>query len=156
MTLSQLNTDSLVVEFTISVCPSSNESDFSKIKLKKGDYCHLHPAKFTYFYCYNCRTSICSVCFRGNDHRDHNVIEKYDYLQESSHLVELLFRDVADFLSDLKLEKRSDAEELRRKIKNVYFPELHDLLREIEKKQLDLIDSFLISCDSSLIILNKM
>ena len=140
-TLSELFPDQQLTEFTVSISKVSLYDSESKIKLKLGDYCNHHMGKYLYFYCYDCSESICSSCVTSDMHKSHKIIEKYDYLQSSKHLVDLMFSDMTNFISGLKFDKKEDAEELKKKIRNVYFPGLHELLIGVENKMVDLIEN---------------
>lgn len=132
------------VEFSIKVDVAASllELNESKIKLRLGANCPEHDHKFLYFYCYDCNKSICSLCNQGV-HKQHSVIEKYDYLQSSKHLVDVIFQDFGKFMFNIKLDRKSEAEQLKKKLKEVLFPELVDLLKAIEKTQIEMIDKFI-------------
>ena len=72
------------------------------IDLKLLQFCNLHNGKYPYFYCFTCGKSICSDCLKTGEHNNHETKEKYDYLQESRNLVELLFRDLKDMFNNAK------------------------------------------------------
>ena len=64
------------------------------INIKQGLSCKLHLYKFPYMYCYNCSISICSMCVQSEEHINHNIIDKHDYLQNSEILVTNIFQDM--------------------------------------------------------------
>jgi hypothetical protein len=148
-TLAELFPDQQLTEFTVTLSPPPIFDSESKIKLKLGDYCSHHVGKYLYFYCYDCSLSICSACTSSEQHKNHNIIEKYDYLQSSKHLVDLIFDDMTTFISGVKNDKKVDAEELKKKIINVYFPGLYDMLKRIENQMIDLIDAMLDTSEKS-------
>jgi hypothetical protein len=148
-TLKELFPDQQLTEFTIHLSPPPVYDTESKIKLKLGDYCSHHVGKYLYFYCYDCSESICSACTSSDAHKNHKIIEKYDYLQSSKHLVDLIFNDMTSFISGVKNDKNVDTEELKKKIKTVYFPGLYDLIRSIENQMIELIDTMVDTSERS-------
>lgn len=139
--IDELFPDLQVVDFTIAVVFVEEQDKEENIKLKLGKYCPLHNFKYPYFYCYECKSSICSMCLQEGLHKSHNYIEKYDYLQSSRNLVENIFYDMKDFLSGAKFDNAA-IEEVRSRIKVEFFPQLADMVSKIEMKLCDLLDFF--------------
>jgi hypothetical protein len=137
-----------VAEFTITYHRDPLNDSIGKVKVNLGDYCPLHDAKFLYFYCYNCKKSICSLCMQGPTHASHDLIEKYDYLQSSKVLSELKFKDLTE-LVNIKIENKNDIDNLKLKIKGSYFPSLVELLKKIEDKLVNLVDLYNTSAEDS-------
>ena len=138
--LDELFPDLQVVEFTLKIS-YENKKDYDnlfEIQLNKN-YCPLHEAKYPYFYCYDCKKSICSKCMTSGEHDGHNTIEKYDYLQSSSILIEKMFSGLK-----LNLEKVSDdrISGLKKKISIEFFPRLVEMVKQIEGKLIGLVDMF--------------
>ena len=138
--LDQLFPDLQVVEFTLKIS-YENKKDYDnlfEIQLNKN-YCPLHEAKYPYFYCYDCKKSICSKCMTSGEHDGHNTIEKYDYLQSSSILMEKMFGGLK-----LNLEKVGDERinGLKKKISIEFFPKLVEMVKQIEGKLIGLVDMF--------------
>ena len=138
--LDQLFPDLQVVEFTLKIS-YENKKDYDnlfEIQLNKN-YCPLHEAKYPYFYCYDCKKSICSKCMTSGEHDGHNTIEKYDYLQSSSILIEKMFGGLK-----LNLEKVGDERinGLKKKISIEFFPKLVEMVKQIEGKLIGLVDMF--------------
>ena len=138
--LDQLFPDLQVVEFTLKIS-YENKKDYDnlfEIQLNKN-YCLLHEAKYPYFYCYDCKKSICSKCMTSGEHDGHNTIEKYDYLQSSSILIEKMFGGLK-----LNLEKVGDERinGLKKKISIEFFPKLVEMVKQIEGKLIGLVDMF--------------
>lgn len=129
------------IEFTLQITNTRYDPDESIIKLKLNEYCSTHSFKYFTYYCYTCSCSICSRCFQ-DEHINHNVIEKYDYLQSSRHLVDKLFPHPQAFYADDNAQRQSEANELKLKLNNVYFTKLHNMLTQCEGKLNDLIDHF--------------
>ena len=138
--LDQLFPDLQVVEFTLKIS-YENKKDYDnlfEIQLNKN-YCPLHEAKYPYFYCYDCKKSICSKCMTSGEHDGHNTIEKYDYLQSSSILIEKMFGGLK-----LNLEKVGDERinGLKKKISIEFFPKLVEMVKQSEGKLIGLVDMF--------------
>lgn len=142
--------DENLVEFTVQLSPLAlYDENESKIKLKIGDSCPLHEHKYLYYYCYDCKKSLCSICILNVEHaqHQHKTIEKYDYLQSSKHLVDDLFGNINGlnnliFNSNLKnLTQGYIIEEIRTRITTNYFPALYNLLKKLENKLVDALDT---------------
>ena len=131
------------VEFYIQYSYDQVEDLEEIIDLKLLQYCDLHDNKYPYFYCFTCGKSICTDCVRSGDHNGHEIKEKYDYLQESRNLVELLFKDLKDLFNNAKGGNEESVEELKAKVSMQFFPKLVQMVKEIEKKMLNLILFFL-------------
>ena len=130
------------IEFTVQITYDNVEDLDFLIKLKLKNYCQLHNGKFPYFYCYDCQKSICSNCLKENNHIGHVFKEKYDYLQNSRNLVEMLFYDLKDILDKTKNVNENSIYELKNKI-NVDFLKLIDMLKTIQNKMNYIIDFYL-------------
>jgi hypothetical protein len=138
-TMLELFPDTQMVEFEVKV-PMLLEEETQNIELKFGAYCEIHNYKYPYFYCYDCKKSICSIC-QNNDHRNHNYIEKYDYLQSSRNLVDTMFQGVKDTIDEPDSELKS-IQTLRDRIKLEFFPQLFEMLNKLETKLLEVSDFF--------------
>jgi hypothetical protein len=130
------------VEFTIAYHRDQLNDTIAKVKVHLGDYCPQHDAKFLYFYCYDCKKSICSLCMQAPTHATHELIEKYDYLQSSRVLSDLKFKDLNDKLAYVKLENKQEIDNLKLKIRASFFPTLLETLRKIENKLIDLVELY--------------
>ena len=138
--LNELFPDLQIVEFDIRIMEGEDiKNKDSSIKLRFGDYCPKHDFKYPYFFCYDCKTSICSICLQSGDHKLHNYIEKYDYLQNSRNLVESIFRDVHLNLPDFDFD---NVNEIKTKLKMKSFPLLKDLLNTVELRISEVLDHF--------------
>ena len=127
------------VEFYIQYSYENVEDLEEIIDLKFKQYCPMHYGKYPYFYCYTCGKSFCSDCFASGIHNNHETKEKYDYLQESKNLVELLFKDLKDIFKNTKGVNDESIEELKAKVSIQFFPKLIEMVRQIEQKMLNLI-----------------
>ena len=129
-----------VIIFDLELSYENIEELDDIIKLKLTDkYCPLHFAKYPYFYCHTCKKSICSECAKSGKHKEHDVKEKYDYLQSSQNLVKNIFGNVGDWKVGQEDEYYL---QLKDKIKFKYFDSLVKMLREIEGKLNLLVDEF--------------
>ena len=129
-----------VIIFDLELSYENIEELDDIIKLKLTDkYCPLHFAKYPYFYCHTCKKSICSEYAKSGKHKDHDVKEKYDYLQSSQNLVKNIFGNVGDWKVGQEDEYYL---QLKDKIKFKYFDSLVKMLREIEGKLNLLVDEF--------------
>ena len=106
----------------------------------KKNYCSLHNAKFTYYYCYTCKESICSTCLLSEKHKNHNFKEKYDYLQSSKLLIEEMCHNLNDGFEYLNKEYIT---EFKNKISQKFFNNIIQLVKTIEQKTLSLVDNLL-------------
>ena len=100
-----------------NIFSSENSSSFIKLKLNKK-FCNLHYNKYPYFYCFSCNTSICSDCIFSGKHINHDVMEKYDYLQNSKILVNEIFEDLNLNFNTNEEKNNQLIDELKNKIKN--------------------------------------
>ena len=131
------------VEFTVQISYDNIEDLDFLIKLKLKNFCDLHKGKFPYFYCYNCGKSICSLCLNEGKHNDHNIKEKYDYLQNSKNLIEMLFYDLKDILDNAKNINENSVNELRDKVNIEFFPKLIEMIQLIQNKMVNIINFYL-------------
>ena len=141
--LDELFPDLQLVEFTLELPGVQVEEIENLINLKLRTYCKGHQGKYPNFYCYTCGNSICTDCLKGNNHKGHNIKEKYDYLQESKDLIENLFKDLKDLLSKTNGVPEEIIKQLKAKITIQFFPELVRIVKQIEENMINLILFFL-------------
>ena len=141
--LDELFPDLQLVEFTIEVPNEQIEEVDGLMNLKLRTCCKEHKGKYPNFYCYNCGYSICTDCIRSNKHRGHNFKEKYDYLQESKDLIEILFRDLKDLLAKTNGVPEELIKQIKTKITIQFFPKLVEIVKQIEQNMINLILFFL-------------
>ena len=141
--LDELFPDLQLVEFTLELPGVQVEEIENLINLKLRTYCKGHQGKYPNFYCYTCGNSICTDCLKGNNHKGHNIKEKYDYLQESRNLIENLFKDLKDLLSKTNGVPEEIIKQLKAKITIQFFPELVKIVKQIEENMINLILFFL-------------
>jgi hypothetical protein len=70
------------------------------------------------------------------------MIEKYDYMQSSKYLVEIIFENI-DLSPSVVDEKKKLAEGLKIKINEQFIPDIINLVKSVGEKQIDLIDRFI-------------
>ena len=141
--LDELFPDLQLVEFLLELPGVQVEEIENLINLKLRTYCKGHQGKYPNFYCYTCGNSICTDCLKGNNHKGHNIKEKYDYLQESKDLIENLFKDLKDLLSKTNGVPEEIINQLKAKITIQFFPELVKIVKQIEENMINLILFFL-------------
>ena len=134
----ELNT--IIFNLTVSFDSLEVYDNLISLKLNK-EYCPLHFSKYPYFYCYTCGKSICFECVNSNEHKGHDVKEKYDYLQSGEKLVSEIFSNLNENLSENK--DIGIYQELREKIKIKFFSKLKKMVEEIEKKLVEVLDEFI-------------
>ena len=138
-TLDKLFPNLNYIEFYLQYSYDNVEDLDEIIDLKFKQYCPDHYGKYPYFYCYTCGKSFCSDCLRSGIHNNHETKEKYDYLQESKNLVELLFKDLKDIFKNTKGVNDDSIEELKAKVSIQFFPKLIEMVKQIEQKMMNLI-----------------
>ena len=141
--LDELFPDLQLVEFRLELPGEQVEEIENLINLKLRTYCKGHQGKYPNFYCYTCGNSICTDCLKDNNHKGHNIKEKYDYLQESRDLIENLFKDLKDLLSKTNGVPEEIIKQLKAKITIQFFPELVKIVKQIEENMINLILFFL-------------
>ena len=141
--LDELFPDLKRVEFYIQYSYDQVEDLEEIIDLKLKQYCPGHSGKYPYFYCFTCGRSICNDCLMSGEHNNHETKEKYDYLQNSRNLVELLFKDLKDIFKNAKNVNDDSIEELKAKVSIQFFPKLIEMIKQIEQKMMNLILFFL-------------
>ena len=132
-----------LVEFDIQYSYEQVEDLEEIINLKLKNCCPFHGGKYPYFYCFTCVKSICSDCLFSGEHKGHEIKEKYDYLQESKNLVELLFKDLKDIFKNTKEGSTGAVNDLKNKVNVQFFPKLVEMVKQIEQKMMNLILYFL-------------
>ena len=141
--LDELFPDLQQVEFYLQYTYDQVEDLEEIIDLKLRQCCPGHKGKYPYFYCFTCGKSICNDCLKSGEHNNHETKEKYDYLQDSRNLVELLFKDLKDIFKNAKGVNDESVEDLKAKVSVQFFPELVRMIKQIEQKMINLILFFL-------------
>jgi len=131
--------DTIIFDLQLSYENIEEFDDLIKLKLS-DKYCPLHFSKYPYFYCHTCKKSICSECAKSGQHKNHDIKEKYDYLQSSQNLVKNIFGNVSDWNPESEDKYYL---KLKDKIKFKHFDSLVKILKEIEGKLISLVDDFI-------------
>ena len=129
----------------------SFELNINYINLDFG-YCNIHNGKYTLFYCYDCKKSFCSDCLKSNLHKCHNFAEKYDYLQDSKILIERILNNLKPQINLIDENKIND---IKYKLNNDYFPRIHNLINDINKKINCIIDCYIVSENNNILSCQK-
>lgn len=115
--------------------------DEAEILLQINSPCPHHEEKFLLFYCFDCNCSICCDCFTLGSHKGHHIQDKCYYLLPSRFLVERMFQSWSrNPYDDYKIT--TDLSELKNKVNNVLFVQLFQMLKEVQMKCNDVIDSY--------------
>lgn len=145
-TLEELFPNMPEIEFIISIDKKMrNDPD----QLKLGEQCHKHKNKYSMFYCFDCEESLCSVCVSQGNHFGHSVFEKFDYLKPSNEIVDNIFSDLDSVLKNVDSLTLVEVEELKIKLKTEYFPSLIALLKKIEEKLNEQLDTYIAHFETS-------
>ena len=130
----------IVFNLTVSFDSFDAYDNLISLKLNK-EYCPLHFSKYPYFYCYTCGKSICFECVSSEAHKGHDYKEKYDYLQSGEKLVNEIFKNLNENISENRdLDIYS---QLRDKIKITFFSKLKKMVEEIEKRLIEVLEEFI-------------
>lgn len=115
--------------------------DEAELLLQINCPCTQHAEKFLLFYCYDCNCSICCDCFLVGIHKGHHIQDKCYYLLPSRFLVERMFQSWSrNPYVDYKIT--TDLSELKNKLNNVLFPQLFNMLKEVQVKCNEVIDNY--------------
>ena len=140
-TLLNLFPNEQTILFTLIKVENFPEEEEYIIKLDANSPCSIHDGKYLIFYCYNCKQSICKNCFDEN-HKNHYVKEKYDYLAPTQILINNIFSDSKQFYADENYDKTFMAFELKERLNKVLFVQLKNMIDQIALKLNDVIDYF--------------
>ena len=96
------------------------EDELISVRFNINVPCQVHVGKFKMMYCFTCNKSICMDCL-GEDHRNHQVVEKADYLAPAQLLMNSIFSNSALYRADSRLSKYMDCVNFRSNLKlNVF------------------------------------
>ena len=115
--------------------------DEAELLIQINSPCSSHSEKFLLFYCFDCNCSICCDCFTIGIHKGHHVQDKCYYLLPSKFLVEKMFQSWSrNPYIDYKIT--TDLSELKKKLNDVLFIQLFQILKEVQVKCNGLIDNY--------------
>ena len=103
--------------------------------------CETHIEKYKMLYCFTCNKSICIDCLK-QDHSNHNIVEKADYLAPAKLLMDNIFSNSSLYKTDSRLSKYSDCSSFRTDLKINIFDNLRKLINELEIKFDSCLDFF--------------
>jgi hypothetical protein len=126
----------------INIKENENEKEETILKINLNHPCEKHIDKFTIYYCLTCKKSICIKCI-DEEHKEHKIKEKADYLAPSKFLIKNLFSDSFKYFVDETYDKSSLIEKLKEKTKNNLFNQLKEMIEFINNELSDLINFFL-------------
>ena len=126
----------------INIKDNENEKEETILKINLNHPCEKHIDKFTIYYCLTCKKSICIKCI-SEEHKEHKIKEKADYLAPSKFLVKNLFSDSFKYFVDETYDKSLLIEKLKEKTKNNLFNQLKEMIEFINNELSDLINFFL-------------
>ena len=130
-----------LVEFTLELEEGEEIFDETELLLQMNSKCTEHNDKFLLYYCFDCRTSICSECFTNGKHKNHKIQDKCFYLLPSKYLVEKMFDSWShNPYEDYQISV--DLSELKTKVNAIMFDELFRILKTIQEKCNSLIDEY--------------
>ena len=120
---------------------SYNESSLDILFPEKELIVFNLTVSFDSFDAYACGKSICFECVKSNTHKGHDFKEKYDYLQSGEKLVNEIFKNLNENISENRdLDIYS---QLRDKIKITFFSKLKKMVEEIEKRLVEVLQEFI-------------
>ena len=128
--------------FNIIINEKENEKEETVLKIDLNNPCEKHIDKFTIYYCLTCKKSICIKCI-DEEHKEHKIKEKADYLAPSKFLIKNLFSDSFKYFVDETYDKSLLIEKLKEKTKNNLFNQLKEMIEFINNELSDLINFFL-------------
>jgi len=127
----------------------TREKEFA-FKLRLGEYCDRHNYKYPCHYCFDCNKSFCSICNLENLHAEHETIEKYDYLQDSSIIVNRIFEKSTESVKILKPVDQEKVLTFEKYLKENLFDRLRESISNIELKFKEILKVYLESSKNSL------
>ena len=136
---------------TFSIISNKDVYEFEEelISIIFGIYspCDVH-GKYKMFYCFSCNESICTDCC-SQDHKDHKVEEKADYLSPAQLLIGKMFSNSSLYKADSRPSKSMDCISFRSKLKLQIFDNLRKLINDLEVKFDSCLEFFSISEDET-------
>ena len=117
------------------------EDELVSVRFNINVPCNVHIGKYKVLYCFTCNKSICMDCF-GQDHKNHKVEEKADYLAPAQLLMNRIFSNSSLFKADSRLSKYMDCVTFRSNLKLTIFDNLRKLIDDLEIKFASCLEYF--------------
>ena len=117
------------------------EDELISVRFNINVPCQVHVGKFKMMYCFTCNKSICMDCL-GEDHRNHQVVEKADYLAPAQLLMNSIFSNSALYRADSRLSKYMDCVNFRSNLKLNVFDNLRKMINDLEIKFASCLEYF--------------
>ena len=124
------------------------EDELISVRFNINVPCETHAEKYKMLYCFTCNKSICMDCF-SQDHRNHKVEEKADYLAPAKLLMNRIFSNSSLFKADSRLSKYMDCVTFRSNLKLNIFDNLRKLINDLEIKFASCLEYFSTSEDET-------
>ena len=117
------------------------EDELISVRFNINVPCQIHIGKYKMMYCFSCNKSICMDCF-GEDHRNHQVEEKADYLAPAQLLMNKIFSNSALYRADSRLSKYMECVNFRSNLKLNIFDNLRKMINDLEIKFASCLEYF--------------
>ena len=117
------------------------EDELISVRFNINVPCQVHVGKFKMMYCFTCNKSICMDCL-GEDHRNHQVVEKADYLAPAQLLMNSIFSNSTLYRADSRLSKYMDCVNFRSNLKLNVFDNLRKMINDLEIKFASCLEYF--------------
>ena len=117
------------------------EDELISVRFNINVPCNVHIGKYKVLYCFTCNRSICMDCF-GQDHKNHKIEEKADYLAPAQLLMNNIFSNSSIYKADSRLSKYMDCVTFRSNLKLNIFDNLRKLINDLEIKFASCLEYF--------------
>ena len=118
-----------------------SEDELISVRFNINVPCQVHIGKYKMMYCFTCSKSICMDCY-SEDHRNHQVEEKADYLAPAQLLMNRIFSNSALYRADSRLSKYMDCVNFRSNLKLNIFDNLRKMINDLEIKFASCLEYF--------------
>ena len=117
------------------------EDELISVRFNINVPCQVHVGKFKMMYCFTCNKSICMDCL-NEDHRNHQAVEKADYLAPAQLLMNRIFSNSTLYRADSRLSKYMDCVNFRSNLKLNVFDNLRKMINDLEIKFASCLEYF--------------
>ena len=117
------------------------EDELISVRFNINVPCQIHIGKYKMMYCFTCNKSICMDCL-SEDHRNHQVEEKADYLAPAQLLMNNIFSNSALYRADTRLSKYMECVNFRSNLKLNIFDNLRKMINDLEIKFASCLEYF--------------